>query len=391
MPAAATTDLVALRLDLINQGMRLGDDLVAAGFGLALGDDAATGAAEGVDLVLPGDWWTNVCIAPGYARTSPYTLGLGSDPSRLLLRHRKNGEWQVSIGDTTRFRHQRTHSGISCGDIGAVHGPWLVMAPFAARGDLRLDRPRRFLGLPPLRPLQKSQWPVDDVVACFEAAWRHAGARLVHLEASHILRDDGGLADLAPYIQALKRAAPTLVSVSVLPPSDPAHVLDLYAAGCEAVSYHLLAWDESEAARVAPVISRFVPRSRQMAALTAAARFFPRGGVSTDLLLGLEPLPNVSAALRTLTAAGVVPNLAVFRPLLGADDEVPHGDLVGTEPILALMDERRALLKRHGLWHSAVRGFPRTLSGLDCYRPGMAQRLYANARRFLRVRRTVAP
>ena len=161
---AAATDLVALRLDLINQGMRLGDDLVAAGFGLALGDDVGPGAAEGVDLVLPGDWWTNVCIASGYARTSPYTLTLGGDqgdPSRLVLRHKTRDDWPVTIADTARFRHQRTHSGISCGDIGAVHGPWLVMAPFAARGDLRLDRPRRFLGLPPLRPLQKSQWPVD--------------------------------------------------------------------------------------------------------------------------------------------------------------------------------------------------------------------------------------
>jgi hypothetical protein len=389
---AAGGDLAALRLDLINQGIRLGDDLLAAGFALALAADGSGGEADGVDLVLPGGWWTNVCIAPGYARTSPYTLALGGsgDAARLQLRHRGGATTPVTIPDTARFRHQRTHAGTSCGDIGAVHGAWVVVAPFAPRGDLQLDRPRRFLGMPAQRPLQKSQWSVDEVVACVEAAWRLAGARLVHLEAGHLLRDDGGVADLAPYVGALKRAVPTLVSVSVLPPTDPAQVLELYASGCDAISYHLLAWDEAEATRVAPVRQRFVPRARLMAALAAAARYFPRGAVSTDLLLGLEPLAGVSAALGELTALGVVPNLAVFRPLAGAGDEVPHGDLVGTEPILRLMDERRALLQRHGLWHSRVRGFPRTLSGFDRYHPGLVERLYANTRRFLRVCRDAA-
>ncbi len=389
---APAAEVAALRLDLTNQGLRLGDDVIAAGFDLALstapGVSAGT-ASEGIDLVLPGGWCTNVCIAPGYARTSPYQLGLGMGGT-LELRHPRHGTIPVTAPDTARFRHERTHSGVSCGDIGAVHGRWLVVAPFAARDGLGLDRPRRFLGLPPQRPMQKGQWSVDEVVACAEAAWAHAGARLVHLEASHLLRDDGGLADLAPYIRALKRALPTLVSVSTLPPIDPALTLDIYAAGCDAISYHLLAFDAEAAAQVAPIRSRFVNHERMMNGLRAAARVFPRGAVSTDLLLGLEPLTHVSAALPRLTAEGIVPNLALFRPLPGGEDDVPAGTLVPTEPILALRAERSDHLRAHGLWHSRVRGFSRTLWGFDPYVPSLIDRLYAGLRRSLRVNREVA-
>lgn len=386
MPApAAAAEVAALRLDLTNQGVRLGEDVVAAGFDLALASNGNGNASEGIDLILPGGWCTNVCIAPGYARTSPYVLALGSGGA-LELRHPRHGIVPVTAPDTSRFRHQRTHSGVSCGDIGAVHGRWLVMAPFAARDGVQLDRPRRFLGLPPLRPLQKGQWSVDEVVACAEAAWTHAGARLVHLEASHLLRDDGGLADLSPYISALKRALPTLVSVSALPPTDPAQTLDLYAAGCDSISYHLLAFDAAAAAEVAPIRSRFVSHERLMNGLRAAARVFPRGAVSTDLLLGLEPLEHVSVALPKLTAEGIVPNLALFRPLPGGEDDVPAGTLVPTEPILALRAERGDHLRAHGLWHSRVRGFPRTLWGFEPYLPSFIDRAYAAMRRSLRVK-----
>jgi hypothetical protein len=54
------------------------------------------------------------------------------------------------------------------------------------------------------------------------------------------------------------------------------------------------------------------------------------------------------------------------------------------------MEQRRELLQRYGLWHSRIRGFPRTVSGIDPYRPGMMERLYAAARRHLRVMQEAA-
>ncbi len=383
------TAIAALRLDLTNQGIRLSDDLLAAGFGLDLATDGRSGAAEGLDLLLPGDCWVNASVAPGYARTSPYLL-LASDSdsgSSFLLRHRTTGDLPVRLPETARFRHARIPSGQSCGDIGAIHGPWLVTSPLAPNASLALDRPRRFLGLPPPRPLTKSRWSVDEVVACAEAAWIHGGVRLVHLEAGHLLADDGGLAELAPYITALKRALPTLVSVSSLPPTSAEAVLELYAAGCDAIAYHLLAWDPAAAARVAPVRSRFVSHARLRAGLVAAARCFPIGAVSTDLLVGLEPLADLDQAIAELIAEGVVPNLAVFRPLPGAEDDAPTGDLVATEPLLALMARRRERIRTAGLLHSRVRGFPRVLAGVDPYLPGLLDRWYASTRRWLRVAR----
>lgn len=377
-------DLARLRLDLSNQGVRLGEDLRREGFSLAFEGE---GASDGLDLILPGGWWVNVCVAEGYARTSPWELVAleAGDPLQLGLRHRARNDLPVALADTTAFRRQRTHTGSPCGEIGAIHGGWLVVAPFAPREGLGLDRPRRFLGLPAQRPLTKGQWSVDEVVACAEQASRHLGVRLVHLEAGHLLRDDGGAEDLVPYIQALHRALPVLVSVSVLPPDDPGKVLDLYAGGCDAVSYHLLAWNEAAAARVAPVRTRFVDHRRILAALHAAARIFPPGAVSTDLLVGLEDLDHLDEALVALIDGGIVPNLAVFRPLPGAEDDAPHGELVPTEPLLALMERRLDRIRGTRLWRSRVRGFSRTLSGFDRYAPTWQDRAYAWLRRNLRV------
>ena len=77
----------------------------------------------------------------------------------------------------------------------------------------------------------------------------------------------------------------------------------------------------------------------------------------------------------------------MFRPLPGAENDAPTGDLVGTEPLLALMDRRRARIRAAGLWHSRVRGFPRALAGIDPYAPGRIDHWYAAARRWLRVAR----
>ena len=389
MPSGvASTGLAAVRLDLINQGLRVDEALVAAGFTLALAMDTRTaGLSEGIDLLLPGGLWTSVSIATTIARASPWLLGFApGGQDALQLSHRSRPSIPITLPDTVRFRHQSTPTGHSCGDIGAVHGRWVVIAPFVAREPAGFDRPRRFLGLPPARPLTKSQWSIDEVVGCAQAAWRTAGVRLVHLESSHVLRDDGGCADLTPYISALKRSLPTLVSVSVAPPQDPLHVLDLYHAGADAVSYHLLAWDEAAASQVTPLRSRFVSHRRILDALVAAARVFPRGAVSTDLLLGLEPLPAVEHACRTLCELGIVPNLTVFRPLPGAEDHAPTSETAALEPILLLMEKRLRLMQAHHLASSRVRGFPRVLSGMDRYQPGVVDRWYASARRFLRVR-----
>ena len=388
-PGSASAGLAAVRLDLINQGLRVDDALVAAGFTLALAttDTRTPGTSEGIDLLLPGGLWTSVSIATTIARASPWLLGFApGGQESLQLSHRNRPSIPITLPDTVRFRHQSTPTGHSCGDIGAVHGRWVVIAPFVAREPAGFDRPRRFLGLPPARPLTKSQWSIDEVVGCAQAAWRSAGVRLVHLESSHLLRDDGGYADLAPYLSALKRSLPTLVSVSVAPPQDPLQVLDLYHAGADAVSYHLLAWDEAAASQVTPLRSRFVSHRRILDALVAAARVFPRGAVSTDLLLGLEPLPAVEHACATLCELGIVPNLTVFRPLPGAEDQAPTSETAALEPILALMERRMRLMQAQGLASSRVRGFPRVLSGMDRYQPSPVDRWYATARRFLRVR-----
>jgi len=380
--ALAASALTALRLDLTNHGVRLSDDLLASGFALGLATHGHQGGAEGIDLILPGDRWVNVSVAASYVQTSPFLLL--ATPAGMVLRHPSRGDLPVRLPDTARFRHARTASGASCGDVGAIHGPWLVTAPFAADPKLGLDLPHRFLGLPTFRAVEATPWSVADVVTSAQKAHDTAGIRLIHLEAGHELSEDGGLAALTPYIVALKQAMPVLVSVTSVPPAKPEAVRALYKAGCDALAYHLLAWDSAAAAAAAPQRRQVLSHERILAGLRAAAACFPRGAVSTDLLVGLEPLASAELGLEALSAQGIVPNLTVFRPLPGAEGNAPAGEMVATGPLLTLMDHRRVLLQRHGLWHSRVRGFPRTLAGVERYAPDWRDRLHCRVRRWLR-------
>jgi hypothetical protein len=380
--ALAANALTALRLDLTNHGVRLSDDLLASGFALGLATDGRSGGAEGIDLILPGNRWVNVSVAAGYAQTSPFLLL--ATPAGMVLRHPARGDLPVGLPDTARFRHARTASGRSCGDIGAIHGPWLVTAPFAADPTQGLDQPQRFLGLPTYRAPEATRWSVDEVVACAQKAHAVCGISLIHLEVGEVWFEDGGLAAIAPYITALKRALRVLISVTALPPARPEAVRALYKSGCDALAYHLLAWDATAAAAAAPQRNVLLSHDRVLAGLRAAAACFPRGAVSTDLLVGLEPLASAELGLEALTAQGIVPNLAVFRPLPGAEKTAPAGEMVATGPLLTLMDHRRVLIQRHGLWHSRVRGFPRTLAGVERYAPTWQDRLYCRLQRLIR-------
>ena len=80
-----------------------------------------------------------------------------------------------------------------------------------------------------------------------------------------------------------------------------------------------------------------------------------------------------------------MPNLTVFRPLPGSEDQAPTSETLSLERILALMEKRYRMLQAHALARTRVRGFPRVLSGMDRYQPRLSDRCYASWRRQLRV------
>ena len=258
----AVNDLADIRLSLMSDGLRCDASVI----------DLGLGQLEGIDLILQDGRWVNVSCGPSYADTSPWELRCEQEPHRENIRgykawgglgiHHDSGRWwPVRIPNTIDYRRSSTVSGHSCGDVAAVHGDWLVCAPFAVRDELGLEQPERFVGVPYHRPRQKGQWSVDDMVCALHAARKHTGVRWVHIEASHVLRDDAAASELAPYIRGAKTTLNTVVSVSVAPSDNPQGLLELYAAGADAVACHLLAWNPEAAERLAPQRARILPHA----------------------------------------------------------------------------------------------------------------------------------
>jgi hypothetical protein len=156
-----------------------------------------------------------------------------------------------------------------------------------------------------------------DVVEAVGAAVREGPVDVVLFNTDSAEGDDGGIAFLAPYVQAVRRHAHVLVAAHLHPPRTAAWVDRTYALGLDAVSYGLEIFDDDAFGRLCVGRARYIGRDRYLEMLARAAAVFPRGAVWSEVVVGVEPVERTAAGIEALAAMGVVPVLAIPRG--------PHG------------------------------------------------------------------
>jgi hypothetical protein len=269
-----------------------------------------------LDLVLPGDVWVDVPVDERRAAGSPFLL-LADDRHHVLVRQQENGadalRTDVRALPRPRFAERRTSRGIPMVQIATMRGSHLVVTLGGSCGFSVRGAPCRFCVEGARASVDDDAPPVTDVIEVVRAAFDEVACTSVYFNSSHFDGDDGGVAFLTPYVEAVRRHFDTLVALQVHPPRSDRWIDHTYAMGVDALSYNLEIFDADLLNRHCIGRSRYIGRERYLDALGYAARIFPSGTVWTDLALGIEPADSTIAGIDALVAAGVVPVAAILR------------------------------------------------------------------------------
>jgi hypothetical protein len=165
--------------------------------------------------------------------------------------------------------------------------------------------------------LNLSEVSIEDIVDTALAAQAECGITYAFLRGN--LLGNGGLAGIFPCVQALKRDVGILVGVQFPPETD----LSLYERardlGVDHFSFLFDCFSDERTGHPGCSHTRPDHRARAMTGLEHCARIMGRGRVSGELMAGREPVEETMRGIDCFVRAGVIPLIAVFRPMPGTE------------------------------------------------------------------------
>jgi radical SAM protein (TIGR04043 family) len=164
---------------------------------------------------------------------------------------------------------------------------------------------------------QSSKWRrIEQIIEVVRLALAENPKAEISFGGGTRLTPDKSARHKAEAIARLKAECPLPVCVEMAPPDTDDWLDALHDAGCDSILLNLELWDPEARRRLMPGKSA-ITRERYLAALEHAAGVFGPSQVSSQIIVGLEPLADTLAAVRAVAAAGAIPLPVVFRPLPG--------------------------------------------------------------------------
>jgi hypothetical protein len=292
-----------LKLELAVRGARLDPSVRLA---------ARSAAGASVDLVLPDGIRVDVRVD----ERSPFVLLAEGREHLLVRREPESPETErvhVRPVPRPRYYERRTTRGTPMWRVATVRGRYLLVTPTTPCGFTVLGAPCRFCVEGARLPADRDAVAVADVVEVVRAAFDEGACESVYFNTAYFDSEDGGIAFLEPYVEAVRKHFDTLVAMQVHPPRSDRWIDRTYAMGVDALSYNLEIFDPDVLGRHCIGRVRYIRRERYLEALGRAAEVFPSGTVWSDLVLGVEPADRTIAGIDTLVGMGVVPVAGIAR------------------------------------------------------------------------------
>ena len=353
------TNPALLKLDLYCKGIRLDPSLTGEGLEERGGRKilrTRAGLGSGLEVVLPGNLWTNVPVAEPFAKDSPY-LALAGKDGRVFIEHDALGPvTEVHLSPRPDWYDRMTSTGKPMTRIGSLQGTYLGVYPSKVC-DYWLHSPKdqcRFcsVGLN-LGADDADEKSVREVVEVVKAAVAGSGITYVDFNTGHYAGDTY-LDILEPYIVRVKEETGVLIGVQTPPHHDLARYRELRRMGVNRVSFCFELWNRERFETVCPGKHQQYGLDRYLEAVAYCAqevgpqgRGFEPWVVNGEIIAGLEPAADSIRAIDWITGVGAIPTVCVFRPLAGTDyKDVPPPK---TEDVLPVFQRLYAACMERGL------------------------------------------
>ncbi len=316
-----------LKLDLYCKGMRLDDSCLVEEDGGRKILRTRAGLGSGLELILPGNLWTNVPVTEPFAKDSPYALH--REDHTYWIHRGAERVMKVDLSPRPAWYDRKTSSGKPTTRIGTLQGTYLgvYQAKVCEYWTEKVKTNCKFcsVGLN-LGIDDADEKSIDEVMEVLWAARRESGITYVDFNTGHY----GGetyLDILEPFIRRIKKEMGIMVGIQTPPHSDLKRYDALREMGLNRVSFCFEIFDPELFKETCPGKHREYGLERYLEAVRYCATLGKKGPwnepwVSNgEIIAGLEPPASSIKAIDWITSVGAIPTVCVFRPLLGTDLE----------------------------------------------------------------------
>ncbi|MEZ4313988.1 MAG: radical SAM protein [Polyangiaceae bacterium] len=164
---------------------------------------------------------------------------------------------------------------------------------------------------------QKARWrAIEPIIEVVKVALEENPAAEISFGGGTRLTPDKSARHKADAIAELKKHASIPVCVEMAPPDTDDWLDRLKDAGLDSILLNLEIWDEDVRRQMMPGKAA-ISRDRYLQALAYAVKILGENQVSSQIIIGLEPLEDTLSAVRAVLDTGAIPLPVVFRPLPG--------------------------------------------------------------------------
>ena len=329
---ALRTNSALLKLDLYCNGVRLDDSCYIEGDGGRKILRTRAGLGSGLELILPGELWTNVPVTEHFVERSPYTLHRlpQSRDGRYLLRRDGADVAPVRLSPRPGWYDRTTASGKPMTRIGTLQGTYLgiyqaKVCEYWTVKPTRVNCKFCSVGLN-LGIDDADEKSIDEVLEVVRAARDESGITYVDFNTGHY-DGDTYLDLLEPFVQRIKRELGLLVGVQTPPHRDLRRYEGLREMGVNRVSFCFEIFDPVLFQEICPGKHAEYGLDFYLEAIRFCAGLGKRGPrhepwvTNGEIIAGLEPPESSIRAIDWITSVGAIPTVCVFRPLTGTDLE----------------------------------------------------------------------
>jgi hypothetical protein len=317
-----------LKLDLYCKGLRLDDSCLVEEDGGRKVLRTRAGLGSGLELILPGNLWTNAPVTESFAERSPYTLH--REGGRYLLRWNGGDVTAVALSPRPEWYDRATSTGKPMTRIGTLQGTYLGIYQ-AKVCEYWTAKPQKVncrfcsVGLN-LGIDDAEEKSIDEVMEVVRAAREESGITYVDFNTGHY-EGDTYLDLLEPFVVRIKRELGLLVGLQTPPHRDLRRYDHLREIGVNRVSFCFEIFDRELFEEICPGkhaeygLDHYLEAVRYCAALSSKGPKEEPWVTNGEIIAGLEPPESSIRAIDWVTSVGAVPTVCVFRPLVGTDLE----------------------------------------------------------------------